>query len=238
MTLQVSFDDIMDAAKLMGRIYDEKARKKEKIRHSIDTEGVQAYYLADGTLVIPGTNESLDWVDFNLEAFNVIGAGQSMFTTKMGDSGNYEWHAGFLEHAFRVYTFASILQPRLIIGHSLGAASAQIVGSSMGVPTLAFASPRPLRQRRRRRGETKQQPKGAGYVLNLLRSDDLVCDVPPRWLGFTHVGQVVRMNPWGIHLGEDHRINHYMDAMKDRAVKPKLDKKLPATLGDAESVAA
>lgn len=236
MTRQVNFDDIMAAARLMERIYENP--EQEDVRHRIETEGVQAYYLGDDTLVIPGTNESLDWIDYNLEAFNIVGPEQQLFATKMGDSGRFEWHAGFLEHAFRVYTFASILQPKLIVGHSLGAASAQIVGASMKVPTLAFASPRPLRQRRRRRADPKTQPEGANYVLNLLRTDDLVCDVPPRWLGFTHVGQVIRMNPWGIHLGEDHRINHYMDAMTDSAVRPRLDARLPATLSAETSVLA
>lgn len=220
MTRQLTFDDIMAAAERMERVYEDPG--KEKVLHKVENRGVQAYYLKDETLVIPGTNEKLDWIDFNFEAFNLIGDSPKIFATKMGDSGDFEWHAGFLEHAHTVFTFANILKPKLIIGHSLGAASAQIVGASMKVPTLAFASPRPLR--------SKKQPKGAGYVLNLLRTDDLVCDVPPRWLGFTHVGQVVKMNPWGIHFGEDHRINHYMDAMEDKAVKPKLDEFLPVTL--------
>ncbi|MGB0661453.1 MAG: hypothetical protein ACPGNV_14915 [Mangrovicoccus sp.] len=220
MPRQITFDDLVAGAELMGRVYDDPYQ--EDVIEKIENKGVQAYYLRDGTLVIPGTNESFDWVDFNFEAFNIIGKKPSLVNTVMGDSGEFEWHAGFLEHAHTVFTFANVLKPKLIIGHSLGAASAQIVGASMKIPTLAYASPRPLRG--------QSQPEGANCVLNILRSDDLVCDVPPKWLGFFHVGQVVRMNPRGIHLGEDHRINHYLDAMADSAVKPKLDEFLPATL--------
>lgn len=231
MTQQVSFDDIMTAAKRMERVYENPDH--EKVDARIENRGVQAYYYSDGVMVIPGTNEKLDWIDFNLEAFNFIGKDPQIFATKMGDSGRFEWHAGFLEHAHTVFTFANLLKPKLIIGHSLGAASAQIVGSSMKVPTLAFAPPRTLRAKR-----GKDRPNGSNFVLNLLRTDDLVCDVPPRWLGFTHVGQVVRMNPRGIHLGEDHQMEHYIEAMEDEAVKPKLDRILPATLSDAASAMA
>ncbi|MEM8554030.1 MAG: hypothetical protein AAGF71_04285 [Pseudomonadota bacterium] len=231
MTTQVTFDQIMAAAKRMERVYENPDH--EKVVERIENRGVQAYFYEDKTLVIPGTNEKLDWIDFNLEAFNFIGKDPQIFATKMGDSGAFEWHAGFLEHAHTVFTFANILKPKMIIGHSLGAASAQIVGSSMRVPTLAFASPRTLRAKR-----SAARPSGSNFVLNMLRTDDLVCDVPPRWLGFTHVGQVVRMNPKGIHWGEDHQMEHYIEAMTDEAVKPKLDNILPLTLSAQEPMMA
>ncbi len=50
-----------------------------------------------------------------------------------GDSGKHAWHAGFLKHAQTVHASVSGMPepPKLIIGHSLGAASAQIVGASL-----------------------------------------------------------------------------------------------------------
>jgi len=29
----------------------------------------------------------------------------------------------------------------------------------------------------------------------VLRSDDPICSVPPRWLGFCHVGRILRLEP-------------------------------------------
>jgi hypothetical protein len=203
---------IIDAAKVMQAVYDETNDDDVKMR--IDIRGVQAVYLKDGTLVIPGTNELSDWFEFNFDVISpTMGHG---FEIVPGDSGA-QWHAGFLEHAQTVYAFAKPLRPKLIIGHSLGAASAQIVGMSLKTPTIAFASPRTNRGNVRLGGE--------GWVVNLCRADDTVCHVPPNFLGFRHIGSVYWMMPEEIHEGEDHRIDKYL-ALIDKA--PHKDR-LPAT---------
>lgn len=194
---------IFTAAQLMEAVYADPG--SADIEVSINIKGVQAYMTKDRVLVIPGTNEFSDWFQFN---FDVFGRGRSDiqgFATATGDSGAV-WHAGFLEHARLVYTFAKGLKPRQIIGHSLGAASAQIVGSSLKVPTIAFASPRTLRGDR-------GGVHGEGFVVNLCRSDDSVCHVPPPFMGFRHVGRTIWMNPRGINFWEDHRIDQYLEIM-------------------------
>ncbi|SLN45302.1 hypothetical protein PSA7680_02314 [Pseudoruegeria aquimaris] len=166
---------LSDAAETMRQIYCDPAAAEVEV--SLDIRGVQVYFLKNGTLVIPGTNEFSDWFEFNFDVFGTEGHG---FEVAQGDSGAV-WHAGFLEHAQTVFSFAKPLKPKFIIGHSLGAASAQIVGSSLRIPTIAFASPRT------NRGEKRFS--GAGWVLNICRVDDTVCQVPPPLHGLPARGQ-------------------------------------------------
>ena len=203
----------IQAAEIMAQVYQEAA--SADIAESIDVNGVQAVFLSDGTLVIPGTNEPSDWTKYN---FNLFGDARTGFTTVAGDSGT-AWHAGFLAHARMVYAFAKPLRPKVIIGHSLGAGSAQIVGASLGVPTIAFAAPRPRRRNARLEGEK--------FVLNLCRTDDTVCHVPFNFLGFRHVGGVAWMSPDEVNDGEDHRIDHYMDLMRSATWAARLPQSWP-----------
>ena len=159
--------------------------------YSLNVMGVQAYLTEDKVLVIPGTNEKSDWFKFNF---------------KVGRGSTRTWHKGFLAHAQTVYGFAKSLEPRLIVGHSLGAASAQIVGYSLQVPTIAFASPKPLVK-----GLEIPHNKWT-MIQNICREDDLVCALPPN---FQHVGFVNWLAPKKHHWGEDHRIDNYVDAMKE-----------------------
>lgn len=188
------------------------------IHTEIDIQGVQAQYLTSGILVIPGTNEFSDWFDFNLNV-NAPNAPESHgFEVIAGDSGAL-WHAGFLEHAQIVYTFAKGLRPKFIVGHSLGAASAQIVGSSLGVPTIAFASPRTCRSPTRLRNE--------GWVVNICRVDDTVCHVPPKFLGFRTVGSRYWMQPDAPDEEEDHRIDNYRELLRLKRIRDRVPESWP-----------
>ena len=158
--------------------------------HNLDKSGVQAHFTKDGTLVVAGTNEWSDWWKFNFA---------------VGRGATRPWHAGFLRYAQTVYTWvkAEGFDIKLITGHSLGAAAAQILGHSLpGVETICFASPKPL---------GPKTHATISRVLNICRTDDLVCRVPPH---FGHVGGVEWIDPKH-HFGEDHRIKHYIEAMKE-----------------------
>ncbi|WP_238367584.1 hypothetical protein [Mesobacterium pallidum] len=208
--------DLMEAAEMIRASY--AGTNAAEVDVSIDIRGVQAHYLKSGVLVIPGTNEFADWFDFNLNVTS-DGAETHGFEVVPGDSGTL-WHAGFLEHAQIVYTFAKGLRPKFIVGHSLGAASAQIVGCSLQVPTVAFASPQVCRSRNRLPGE--------GWVMNLCRADDTVCHVPPRFLGFRTIGSRYWLSPDEVNVGGDHKVENYMDMLKLKKVKDRVPMAWPA----------
>lgn len=160
----------------------------------LDIDGVQASILADGVLLIRGSDERTDWIR-NFRFFPI---------TDKGDTTR--WHRGFLAHARIAYAFAKGKNISCVIGHSLGAACAQIVASSLGVPGIAIASPRPL---------WGAAPAGANQIRNWCRTDDLVCSLPPSCFGFRHVGSVRWLRPTESHDGEDHRISHYIRALEE-----------------------
>ena len=54
---------LLDAADMIAETY--AGSNASQVHTSIDVAGVQAVYLKNGTLVIPGTNEFSDWFDFN-----------------------------------------------------------------------------------------------------------------------------------------------------------------------------
>lgn len=201
---------LLDAAQMIAETY--AGTNTSKIDNTIDVAGVQATFLKDGTLVIPGTNEFSDWFDFNLN-FGVRPVDGHGFEVVAGDSGAL-WHGGFLEHAQMVYTFAKALRPKRIVGHSLGAASAQIVGLSLRIPTIAFASPQTCR--------TRQRLPNEGWVINVCRIDDAVCHVPPKFLGFRTIGSRYWLRPDELDDGEDHKIHNYQELLKLKRIKERV----------------
>ena len=170
-----------------------KNHSKLNPTHTLNKGGIQAYVFKHNNkpgLLIEGSNERSDWVKFNFR-----------FWPKKCKGSTRYWHKGFLNHANVAYRFAKDKNITFVLGHSLGAAAAQIVGSSLCVPTMAFASPRPLRD---------FQPKGHGFVQNICRTDDLVCFVPFKLWGYKHVGQTHWLKPKKRNKGQDHSIEHYI----------------------------
>ena len=190
--------DLAEAAKLLEAAYEGKLGTK--VETEINNQGAQAYLLKDKTLVIPGTNETADWGNFNLNV-------------SRGDSGR-GWHAGFLRHAQLVYPFAKGGKAKRVIGHSLGAASGQIVAASLGIPALCLASPRTLKGKTRFKGESQ--------IINLCRFDDAICFLPFAFLGFRHLGKVHWISPREMQSQGSHRVADYIRALAQGKVKPVL----------------
>jgi len=186
------------AAELIQKAYDDDLGGIERARINID--GAQAMVLSDGTLVIPGTNEMSDWSEFNL-------------VHAKGDSGRI-WHGGFLKHAKIVYSFAKGAGVKRVLGHSLGAASAQIVAASLGVPAICFASPRPIRGKSRFTGEHR--------ILNVCRYDDTACHLPFVFLGYRQLGKVCWVSPREQQSAGSHKLKDYLRAMDRGKSNPKL----------------
>lgn len=181
-----------------------------RVKKSIDRGGVQAFFLFDGTLVIPGSNEVSDYTDFNLRM------------RKKTHSDMRKYHSGFLTHAKTVLGWLDDhgLKPSRVTGHSLGAASAQIVGSSLGKPTVAFASPKVLHGAARVRGE--------GWVANFQRVDDPVCNLPLGDENFRHIGSQLWMSSPVLEAGGlKHKVKYYLALINDKKSNTKIPRVWP-----------
>ena len=119
--------NVSKAGDLIALSYEE--RLGPRIKKSLDRNGVQAYFLFDKTLVIPGSNEVSDYTDFNLRL------------RKVKHTDGRKYHNGFVSHAKQVLKGLEekSLKPVRITGQSRGAASAQSVGSNVAKPTMGVA---------------------------------------------------------------------------------------------------
>jgi len=185
------------------------------VRTPINEGHVQAYLLTDMTLVIRGSDELKDYTRSNL----VVTKSKISWPGMSSAAQNAVWHKGFAGHAKTVARVLNGARPKFIVGHSLGAATAQILGCVYGVPTVAFASPRPLRGTSRLKHEK--------WVLNVLRNDDTVCRVPPSSLGYRRVGNTEVMHPKKVNVGEDHSMKQYIKLLKTELAEGKIVKGWP-----------
>ncbi len=201
---------VMNAAQMAAQSYDitrmiQMGRVPEAVKAHVDIAGAQAHMMAHGVMVIPGSNDLLDWFN-NFDVYRILGKSFRRGQKGRGSTGAV-FHAGFLRHASRLQRFAKDNHVQFLIGHSLGAATAQILGASLGVPATGFASPRVKFGRGRLKNE--------GLVLNICRADDLVTRVPPSEAGFRRLGKTVRLVSKATNPGMDHSMDHYIDALKE-----------------------
>lgn len=191
---------LADAALLAQAAYKPASIKSPGIADSLDEKHVQAHLTTNGILLLPGSNSLLDYAHYNLRVFNVGGSKFRLAskTTERGASGT-QWHQGFLKYSRVVYDWVGHRKPKLIIGHSLGAAAAQILSKSWNRHAIGFAAPRPK--------------KGGGSVahddkcLLVCRLDDVVCSLAP---DFHHLGDARFLEPPAINWGGDHSMKNYI----------------------------
>ncbi|MEM6371802.1 MAG: peptidoglycan-binding protein [Pseudomonadota bacterium] len=183
--------------------------------------GVEAYMLNNQCLLIPGSNGLDDYLRFNLRLWG-LGTRRLTFReeadkqkvdkrTKLGFSRTI-WHQGFLRHANKIYHWIGKNPedwPKTIIGHSLGAAAAQILSKTWAAPAIGFAAPRP----RKSRGKIKLD----GLSLSICRDDDIVCYLPS---SFHRTGQTRILKHASPTSGLNHNMAAYIDALDNR--KPNL----------------
>ncbi len=191
------------AAKLAEASYSATTHRSVRphLARSLDHGDVQAHLLGNGVLLIPGSNSLLDYLKFNLRVLNIGGKRYAIKSsaTEKGASGTI-WHQGFLRHAKVIFDWveAGGTRPTYIIGHSLGAAAAQILSKSWKVSAVGFAAPRP----RFARGRVAHDD----HCLCINRDDDLVTGLPSR---FHHMGRVHRARASRSAFGPDHSMKHY-----------------------------
>jgi len=138
---------IEDAAALADASYAIHTLHAPRVDLSCPHEDVQAFVLSTGVLLLPGSNSLRDYLRYNLRPLRLGTRRLKMAdgATEQGASGTF-WHQGFLGYAKVVYDWLAgeNIRPGAIIGHSLGAAAAQILGKTYAVPTIGFAAPRPV----------------------------------------------------------------------------------------------
>ena len=183
-------------------------------RDGLDENDVQAIFLKGDILLIPGSNSVMDYLKYNLRVLNIGGKRYRLSDgdTEKGASGTV-WHQGFLHHAKVIYDWLERkrYRPKYIMGHSLGAAATQILVRTYGVPGIAFAAPRP----RRNKGAIKHSQ----LCLCINRDDDKVCDLPG---SFHHMGKVHDARARRSVLGPDHSMKHYRKVIEEQQNAGKL----------------
>ncbi len=202
MGAQITF---LKAATLAQASYDPATLTGGTVRKTLDQGDVQAVFLTDGTLLLPGSNSWADYLRFNLRLLNLGGAHLRLSDDKTERGlAQITWHQGFLTYAKVVLGWMGDngYRPTRIIGHSLGGAAAQILCKVYTVPTIAFAAPR-----------TKSSSYAVnhnGLCVSVLRTDDPVTAVPP---GFSHLGLLMRLPPPHGQGTLAHNMRHYVDAV-------------------------
>jgi len=191
--------NILKAAKLVAQSYEPANFPASAGHKSIDKGDVQAILTRDNILLLPGSNSAADYLKFNLRLLNLGNRRLKLVSenTEKGFSRTI-WHQGFLSYAKVVFEWLGPRKPDFIIGHSLGAAVAQILSKSYEVPALAFAAPRP----KKARGKVKHDR----LCLSVLNPKDPVCDLPP---GFSHMGPIMKLTPEQ-NAGFPHSMKHYI----------------------------
>ena len=224
---------IMTAARMVATAYDLNPHRPTagdtKLNSDFDVyvtkrctvKGVEAYMLNNRCLLIPGSNGLNDYLKFNLRLWGV-GQRKLSFSddakqqdvetrTRLGFSRTY-WHQGVLSHALEIYNWIGKDPndwPEMIIGHSLGAAAAQILSKTWAAPAIGFAAPRP----RKSRGHVELDE----LSLSICRDDDIVCFLPS---SFHRLGQTRTLRHKNPKAGLNHDMDAYIDALNNR--KPYL----------------
>ena len=187
----------MDCAKAVEQSY--KGRISNQKRSMLGPHGAEAYLRKDGLLVIPGSQGLDDYLKFNLR----VG-----YFKLFGKNSKLRFHAGFMRHASEIIEWARNQNVKLITGHSLGAASAQLIGATLNKDVICFAAPKVLSRGFKEVTSAK--------IVCINRRDDRVCRLPG-WR-FKHMGNVVEMKAKG-RIGMDHSMKHYKTAMAEKSVK-------------------
>jgi hypothetical protein len=147
------------------------------------------------------------------------------------------YHRGFLLHASRIKAFLGDRVPSFIIGHSLGAASAQILGTHFNVPTICLASPQVVKRRYLKQDALRSKTHAQWNVFNIAWRKDFVTK-GYRMAGLRCLGHRVVVDSKRINFGIDHFVKDYekliVSAIDDNAKLPEswpdLEYGLPSRL--------
>ena len=190
-----------DAASLAEASYEIDRIKSPKRIISCPHPDVQAHVMEGGILLLPGSNSVRDYLRYNLRPLR-FGHKQLALKdggTAKGASGT-TWHQGFLAYSKVIYDWLDeqSIKPETIIGHSLGAAAAQILSKSYAAAAIGFAAPRPKLVN----GPVKYDD----LCLLINRNDDPVPKLPS---GFHHMGVTKLLAPARAQWFSSHKMASY-----------------------------
>lgn len=177
------------------------------------------------TLVITGSRNVKDYLYYNLRPNRSLpNLPELEGLTK--DFPERAYQKGFLLHAARVQRFLRGRKPKFIIGHSLGAASAQILGTALGVPTICFASPQVIRRRYLEPDPVRKTSHAQWNVFNVAWNKDFVTR-GYRLTGLRSLGYRIVLKNSKFNLGIDHFVKQYatliyMDSKRAEQRIPKM----------------
>jgi len=171
-----------------------------------DTEA-QCAITDDNILIITGSNSLKDYWRYNLRPNRFVPISEARRTIA-AKIGYQELHQGFLLHATEVLQFLGDDRPDFIVGHSLGAASAQIVATALDVTAITFAAPQVVRRSFLDQPELRRISHPQWNVFNVAWAQDFVTRgyrfTGLRCLGFREVLDLESYN-----LGIDHFAKDY-----------------------------
>ena len=174
---------------------------KVKVKDIYLENEAEAFALMDGTLVIPGSDSVQDYIRYNFN-YGILALREKL--KNLFKPKGIIYHKGFLAHSREIEGFAVQNNIIRITGHSLGAASSQLLASRLGLKAINFAAPKVVR-----RGWFVEVEKG--LIENFNRKDDSVTRFPGwRW---KHIGDTSILDTKVGHFGFDHQIKHYVTAM-------------------------
>lgn len=181
---------------------------------SLNEGDVEAHLLTDDTLLIVGSNSWRDYIKFNLRIQRLGKPRLNLARV----TAPVSWHQGFLAYtkAVQDWVMAKGVRPSFIIGHSLGAASTQILSAGWDIPGVAFAAPRTCR--------TAAAQAMAPKCLCINRTDDAICNLPS---SFKHLGHVRACVPRAPNRGLDHKMAHYRQVVGEGIAVRKLPRSWP-----------
>lgn len=212
---------ISDAAQIAADSYNDGATHLAGRRIEAILRGDAAAVMLKGDiLVVRGSDSVRDYLKYNVRPLLF---GKRRMTLRhasaaRGTSGTV-WHQGFLEHAREVQRFVGLLRrkPSLIIGHSLGAATTQILSLGYNVPGIGFAPPRVCMHK----VSSAQDQK----CLLICRNDDIVTQIPA---GFRHLGSVYMLN-LPPKVGHAHAMLSYQSLLDQDKIAGHVPKHWPAS---------
>ena len=208
---------VIDAAYLVDASYDGKFPSTPV--DEVNDDGVQAYLLKDGTLVLRGTDERyVDWdKNADVAAYRIDGNNFGGVPSIVGT----KWHRGFFRYAERVDKMVKGQRVKRVMGHSLAGAAAQLLALAYGVPAIVFGCPTPL--------FGKQLLKGEHRILNIRLSYDKVPKLVPKLVPFQNARQTGHRYELTLPYMTfpNHKMDYYIKAVRQKSVTKTMPLRWP-----------